>query len=122
MTTKKTTKKAAKKTIAKKTATKQAPKRTTKKVNKRYPTYVNLHNAFWTCDGRVICSLYELEASYRYMIDEVYQHHVGGDQNDFALWVELILEDPECATDLRKAKTASKASAVVVKHLKKYRL
>ena len=56
------------------------------------------------------------------MEKDVYAYHADGWQNDFAQWVEIVLEDSACANDLRKAKTPRSARTVIVKHLKFYKV
>lgn len=77
-------------------------------------------HCFWTNDGQVLKDLQDLEMAFKKMSAEVFSHHVNKDKNDFATWVETILEDANCAADLRKAKKASTAKTAVSKHLKSY--
>ncbi len=86
---------------------------------KRLVIAVGSH-CFWTKDGQVLKDLRDLEAAFKKMSPEVFAHHVTKDKNDFATWVNTILKDPACATDLRKAKKAATAKTAVSKHLKTY--
>jgi len=54
------------------------------------------------------------------MEKEVYAHHVTKEKNDFADWVEQVLEDAECAAAMRGRRTPSGARTVVVRHLRLY--
>jgi hypothetical protein len=56
------------------------------------------------------------------MQNEVFAYHVKKDRNDFADWVNFVLCDGTCSSDLRKTKTKADASAVVSKHLKSYKI
>lgn len=142
MPTKKTTKKTTAKKVAKKAAPKKAVKKTTKKAVKKTATkktakktsargvkhdlkdmvIVDNDRAFWTTDGQVLVNLLALRDALTEMDREVYQYHAKPEQNDFALWVDSVLSDPECAADLSKAKTPKQAETVVVRHLRFYSL
>ena len=52
---------------------------------------------------------------------EQFEFHAGGTQNDFAIWVEMILLDKACAKELKKAKTRKAAAKKVGDALKKYK-
>ena len=54
------------------------------------------------------------------MDDEVFLHHVNEEKNDFAEWVEHVLEDARCAAELRKTTHPTKAQTVIIKHLRYY--
>ncbi len=124
---KKVVKKAIKK-VAKKT-TKKTQKKANKKVAKK-PTlrkeagkplvYSSDSESFWATDGHILNSLSSLRDALGAMDKAVYKYHTRGKGNDFAKWVEKVLGDKKCATDLRKAKTQKGARAAVVKHLKYY--
>jgi len=126
-----TTKKAAKKTTTKK-ATKVAKKPTTKAVKKitaKKATKTNTKRellvcsddkSFWVNNGEILNTLVALRDVLHDIEDDVFVYHVNEAQNDFADWVETVLEDTACAKDLRKAKKSDKAHDVVVKHLKYY--
>lgn len=109
------TKKAAPKKAAKKT-TKKAPKKSAEK----QLVYANDGTSFWVTDGQILNSLVSLRDALSSMHKDVYKYHAEGDHNDFANWVEVVLCDGDCATDLRKAKTPTSAKTVVVRHLKYY--
>lgn len=130
MTTKKTTKAASKKEAVKKSVTKSAlkkkvaakktvPKKTAKQ-SKKELVYADNERSFWVSDGQVLNSLIALRDALDAMEKEVYGFHAGPVQNDFAIWVEQVLCDADCAKDLGKAKTKKSAKTAVVKHLKFY--
>lgn len=124
---KSTTKKVAKKTLVKKAAPKKATKKTaTKKPTKRSSmkrvvlvevTAVG-PQCFWVHNGEVLATLGELQQSLKKMEAASYAHHVSKGHNDFAAWVEGVLENPACAADLRKKHTQKATTAAVTKHLK----
>jgi hypothetical protein len=126
--TKKTAKRAAKKTakkttkrVAKKT-TKRAAKKPTKKANNEQRVLVcaNGENCFWVSDGAILASLEDLATALESMHKDIFTYHAKGSSNDFADWVEQVLFDEACATDLRKSRSQSGAYKVVIRHLRYY--
>lgn len=133
------TKKVAKKTPVKKTAKvvkkpvtkavkKVAPKKAVKKTTLK-PTDTTREllvcadeKSFWVSNGEILNTLVALRDVLQNIEDDVFSYHVNGVQNDFADWVEAVLEDTACAKDLRKTKKSEKAHDVVVRHLKYYQL
>lgn len=112
-----TVKKVAKKETSKKTSA--APK---KSAGKKSLLIANNQQSFWVNNGQILNSLLALEVALGSMPKETFSYHVAKGRNDFAQWVEYVLVDAACAADLRKAKTASAAKTVVIKHLKTYQL
>ena len=117
--TTKTTK--AKKPATTKTASKPRAKKTTamKKPVKDL-VYASDQESFWVQNGEILNSLLALREALDEMEAEVYKFHAQGAHNDFAVWVEGVLCDGDCAADLKKAKTTKGAKTVVNKHLKLY--
>lgn len=137
MATKKITvvsKKVTPKTVVKKLEKKVVPKKavvtkilTKKPVAKKSNTskvlvYASNDNSFWVNDGQVLNSLTALQEALNKMQNEVFAYHVRKDKNDFADWVDFVLCDGKCSSDLRKTKTKVDASVVVAKHLKTYKI
>ncbi len=61
---------------------------------------------FWVNGGLVLKNLRELhDALTQSISEEQFAHHVSGDRNDFARWVEEVLGDATCAKALRRART-----------------
>ena len=58
--------------------------------------------AFWTCNGTVLRNIYELVDCIRGLNDSGFRYHVNKDnnKNDFADWVQFVLEDDELALSL----------------------
>jgi hypothetical protein len=111
----------AKKPASKKTATKKVAKKTDKATGKVLVT-ADDERSFWTVNGEVLNNLISLSEALERMEKEAFSHHVTKEKNDFANWVETVLNDKACAVDLRKSKSPSGARTVVVRHLKLYRL
>lgn len=111
-------KKVAAKPVAKKAVVKSAPITSSKKA--KLLVCAPDDKCFWTTDGKILKNLDELQMAFGTMGDEVFLHHVSKEKNDFADWVEQVLEDSACASSLRKSKQPTAAKAVVVKHMRTY--
>lgn len=105
-----------KKAVAKKSGTKS------KKSDKRVLVCANGEQCFWATDGRIIANLVELRDALAQMEKEVFKHHVNSDRNDFANWINDVLQDPELAQELRSAKQPSTAHTIIVRRLKSYEI
>lgn len=114
----------AKKTVTpKKVAVKKAAKKSAAKSNNLRPLiYASNEKSFWLQDGQVLNSLVALNDALSEMQKTVFLHHVTKEKNDFADWVEQVLDDADCAMALRKAKTPKTAQTVVVKSLRFYEI
>ncbi len=110
------------KVVAKKVAVKPKKVVAKKDVAGKSLVYADSAKSFWLKDGQILNSLQALHDALVKMDKVVYAHHVGKGKNDFAEWVQAVLGDKTCATDLRKAKSAGGAKLVVAKYLKEYRL
>ena len=110
-----------KKAVAKKVAKKTVAKKVTSAA-KPALVYAENKHSFWVTDGQILNSLLALKEALDLMEKATFVHHVAKDKNDFAVWVELVLGDKECAADVRKAKTVAATKTAVNKHLKKYEL
>lgn len=97
-------------------------KMSAEKVSKGKQTLVCAQNdqCFWVHDGTILSNVLELRDTLSKIAEEIFYHHVHDDRNDFADWVEYVLNDKELAKGLRKAKSTDAAYAVVVKRLKAY--
>lgn len=122
---------ATKKVVAKKVVAKKINKKVLNPV-KKTPTkktetektllYADNDHSFWVKNGQVLNSLIALQEALASMEKEIFAHHVGGEKNDFADWVDSVLCDKICAADLRKTKTSTSARTAIIKHLKSYKL
>lgn len=111
----------AKKAVPKKVATKKLVKKAS--VIEKKPLVVSSNKqSFWLVDGQILNSLEALETVFAEMEKSIFEHHVGKDRNDFAVWVEVVLEDKDCAALLKKAKTAKAAKTAISKSLKSYKI
>lgn len=119
MPTKKVATKAAPK-VAKAPAKKVAKKASPKSKTKPELVCAPGEQCFWTTDGRVLSNLVELRDALESMTDDVFAYHVSKERNDFADWIEQVLEDAELAAAFRKSKKLNTAHDVVVTRLRIY--
>ncbi len=110
-----------KKVVAKK-AVKKVASKTKKATGKKALVYANNTNSFWVNDGQILNSLLALNEAMSSMEKAVFAHHVNKEKHDFADWVDSVLCDGACASELRKAKTPTSVKTVVSKHLKSYQI
>jgi hypothetical protein len=76
---------------------------------------------FWIHYGPVVKNLRELRDALAHSVsDAQFAHHVGAGKNDFANWVEAVLDDAACARALRRAKTPAAALRAVEAQLAAY--
>lgn len=99
---------------------KKVVKKDVNKVAKKLPVIASAESCFWLNSGQILKDLNDLSTALESISDEVFTHHVNEEKNDFADWVENILEDSVCADSLRKCKTKNAASKVVTLRIKKY--
>ena len=106
---------------AKRTGGKVTPKKAPKAPKAKKPL-VKARGAacFWTRDGLILDNLLTLHKAFSAMSEEEFSFHVSKEKNDFADWVEQVLEDVDCATALRKSRKPHTAATVVVRHLRYY--
>lgn len=112
-------------TIKRKIESKKKQKTTKKKGGnkplKKFIITATADQCFWTHDGPVLRNLKDLAVAFTKINEKQFKYHANKEKNDFASWVEFVLLDPECARNLRKAKTKAAARANVVRALKSYR-
>ena len=56
-------------------------------------------------DGRVLKNVKELLEALQGMSDEVFNHHVNAERNDFANWVRDVFGAKPLATQMKRVKT-----------------
>ena len=106
---------ARKKKVAKKTPSSR------KNSSKKILITVTLEQCFWINNGPILSNLRDLYNALKNISKDQFVYHAHGDNNDFALWVERMLLDEECAKALVKAKTQKIAAGKVSEVLKKYK-
>jgi len=113
---------ASTKKVTAKKASSAVTKKATPKVEKNFKALVcaSEGECFWTRDGSILQNMADLHMAFGSMDDEIFLHHANKEKNDFADWVEYVLQDLECAEDLRKAKKVEQAEKILRKHLNLY--
>ncbi|MDP3989245.1 MAG: hypothetical protein Q8P93_03360 [bacterium] len=89
------------------------------KTKKRLPKVAEGTYCFYLNDGRVLSSLPELHEALCVMSDEQYAYHTT-DRNDFASWVEHVLDEAETAAGLSKAPAREDAVRIIQETLTLY--
>ena len=98
-----------------------APRRKRAATETRALVHAPPDRCFWINHGPVVKNLRELrDALAQSVSDAQFAHHVGAGKNDFANWVEAVLDDALCARALRRAKTRLAALRAVETHLAAY--
>lgn len=109
------------------TTTKPKPKRVRPRTTAAKRTRNSLVQAppgkqFWVNHGPVLSNLRELRDLLAGGLSDVqFAHHVGAGKNDFARWVEDVLEDATCAASLRRTRTRAATLRAVERALARYR-
>lgn len=80
-------------------------------------TFVPDDKVFWLKDGRSLNSLHMLKEELPVMADEIFDHHVNDDRNDFAVWVQDCMNEIELADRMKKAKNKFHMKHMVHEHL-----
>ena len=111
-TTKKTTKKSTKKT-AKKTTNKKTKK--PKKILQDAPET----QYFLFCDGHPVKNVKELAEKLEHIEEEVFNHHVTENRNDFVNWVKDVFEEIELAEEISGLKNKDHVRLAIYKHIVK---
>ncbi len=99
---------------------KVARKKVSTPKTKKPLVHTKLEESFWVNDGRILSNLIELKDALESMDESIFAHHVSKEKNDFADWIEHVLEDVELASTLRKSKKPRTAHAVVASRLQLY--
>ena len=114
---KKTTKKATKKTTKK--ATK---KKTTKKPAKKQSKILQdapQEHYFLFCDGHPVKNVTQLAEKLEHIKEEVFNHHVTENRNDFVNWIKDIFEEIELAEEIAGLKNKDHVRLAIYKHVVK---
>lgn len=102
-----------------KTATKKSTKQNTDRKGEFKALVCAIDGeCFWTRDGRILQNLQDLHLAFGSMDDEIFLHHANTEKNDFADWVEHVLEDLDVAVALRTVKERTEAEKMLATYLK----
>ncbi len=131
MTIKKPTKKISKKST--KTVKKHTVKKSVKKITiskaqnkkkarrkKKILIIASPDKCFWIQCGPVVKDIFELRDALLNVSGEQFNHHVNSTKNDFAVWVDEVLNDKDCARNIKKTKTLNTTIKVLENTLKYY--
>jgi hypothetical protein len=72
---------------------------------------------FILCNGQPVKNVKELADALERLEDDVFNHHVTFDRNDFATWIKDIFKDTKLAEDLAAVKDKNNMRIVLYKHL-----
>ncbi len=89
-------------------------KRTSSKAQQMLRSIPEDHLCFWLCDGRILRSLRDLVDALNNMADEVFFYHVNQEKNDFANWINEVIQDKTLAKKINK----TKSKAALIRHIK----
>jgi hypothetical protein len=111
----------AKNTTAKKVVVKKAISKQKKSI-RNIPKMKNApaNKCFWVNNGAVLKNLKDLHAELLAITSEQYAYHTQNGANHFAMWVDVVLSEPDCAKALKKARTQKAAAKKVAETLEKY--
>lgn len=84
------------------------------------PVIAEGYTAFWVNNGPILEHLQDLMNALADMDETTFRHHAEGEQNDFTVWVNDVLGEGECASELAKAKTSKSAYNTVKKFVAFY--
>ena len=68
---------------------------------------------FNTSNGMVLRNLHELAQAISHMEENVFLHHVTKEKNDFATWVQEVVEDSYLASKLIKTRKQPKSASLI---------
>jgi hypothetical protein len=122
---KKTIKKSAnkkKKTSTKKIVQKKKVAKTKKRRAKKDIISAVNDQCFWIKEGPILKNLLDLRDALIEINKEQFVHHVNSMKNDFAVWVEVVLDDKKCADKIKKTKSSKAMMKAVEQALLEYKI
>ena len=66
---------------------------------------VKPENYFWLKDGRALKNLQELSDALENMSDDIFNHHVNTEKNDFANWIRDIIDNKKLSDKIAVCKS-----------------
>ena len=72
---------------------------------------------FIAADGRRLGNVVDLANALDDMNDDVFNHHVTEDKNDFSNWVKNTLNEDELADDIAKKKNRMETQLAIMKQI-----
>lgn len=74
---------------------------------------------FILCNGQPVKNVKELAEVIEDLRDEIFEHHVTADKNDFATWIHDVFKEVELAEELAGVKNKKDVRIVLYKHIVK---
>ncbi|MBU1976303.1 MAG: hypothetical protein KKG59_07925 [Nanoarchaeota archaeon] len=74
---------------------------------------MELEQAFYCRDGKVVKNLEDLSQSLKEMNDDEFSHHVNQYKNDFAVWISNVLKDEELTSKVKPCLTKQDVLLVI---------
>ncbi len=74
---------------------------------------------FYLRDGKALKSIAELSVALQKMSDDVFNHHVTSDKNDFSAWIADVFSEPLFAKALKKVKGKVQTLELVQRYIEK---
>ena len=74
---------------------------------------------FLFCDGHPVKNVTELAEKLERIEDEVFNHHVTEDRNDFVNWIKDVFEEIELAEEIAGLKHKDHVRLAIYKHVVK---
>ncbi|PIN69375.1 hypothetical protein COV93_05790 [Candidatus Woesearchaeota archaeon CG11_big_fil_rev_8_21_14_0_20_43_8] len=74
-------------------------------------------NYFMTKDGRTIKNLKELALVMEHLAQDVFEHHVSENKNDFASWIKDVIKDENLAGELMKSFDKDGHQRIIFRHI-----
>ncbi|MBI4150562.1 FAD-dependent oxidoreductase, partial [Candidatus Woesearchaeota archaeon] len=82
-------------------------------------TLTDKKRCFYLRDGKSLNSIAQLASALETMPDDVFNHHVNADKNDFAAWIGGVFSEPLFAKALKKVKTKLQTLELVQRYIEK---
>lgn len=76
-------------------------------------TIINPENYFYVANGAVLKDLNETLSELKSMSPETFMHHVNQEKNDFANWINFVLNDSKLANKISSVKDQSEMASII---------
>ena len=64
---------------------------------------------FWVNNGPILKNIEELASTLPDISDDIFQHHVNSEKNDFSNWIKYVIGDEKLANDVLSSKNKDSA-------------
>ena len=76
---------------------------------RRYLCDVAPEQCFWVNNGPILKNIEELANTLPGISDDIFQHHVNSEKNDFSNWIRDVVGDQKLANNLLSSKNKGSA-------------